>query len=85
MLHGIGPERVADGIANGESATPGNPAMVREPRWIVEIESEGNYGRLVADRRFGRIVVRVIYNVGRGEYVIVAVMRRRRLGGGGGP
>jgi hypothetical protein len=46
---------------------------------------EGNYGRLVTDRRFGRTVVRVIYNVGRGEYVIVAVMRRRRLGGGGGP
>ncbi len=56
-------------------------ATVEEP----DFTGEGDYGRLVADRRFGRTVVRVIYNVGRGEYIIVAVMRRRRLGGGGGP
>ena len=56
-------------------------ATVEEP----DFTGEGNHGRLVADRRFGRTVVRVVYNVGHGEYVIVAVMRRRRLGGGGGP
>jgi hypothetical protein len=49
-----------------------------------DFTGEGGYGRLVADRRFGRTVVRVVYNVGHGEYVVVAVMRRRRLGGGGG-
>jgi hypothetical protein len=53
---------------------------VEEPDFI----GEGDYGRLVADRRLGRTAVRVVYNVGRGEYVIVAVMRRRRVGGGGG-
>ncbi len=51
-------------------------ATVEEPDFI----GEGDYGRLVADRRFGRTVVRVVYNMGRGEYVIVAVMRRRRIG-----
>lgn len=56
-------------------------ATVEQPDLI----GEGNHGRLVADRRFGRSVVRVVYNVGHGKYVIVAVMRRRRLGGGGGP
>ncbi len=55
-------------------------ATVEEP----DFTGEGGYGRRVADRRFGRTVVRVVYNVGHGEYVIVAVMRRRRLGGGGG-
>lgn len=55
-------------------------ATVEEP----DFTGEGNYGRLVAERRFGRTVVPVVYNVGHGEYVIVAVMRRRRLGGGGG-
>lgn len=51
-------------------------ATIEEP----DFTGEGDYGRLVADRRFGRTVVRVVYNVGRGEYVIVAVMRRRRIG-----
>ncbi len=56
-------------------------ATVEEP----DFTGEGDCERLVADRRFERTVVRVVYNVGCGEYVIVAVMRRRRLGGGGGP
>jgi len=51
-------------------------ATIKDPDFI----GEGDYGRLVADRRFGRTVVRVVYNMGRGEYVIVAVMRRRRIG-----
>ncbi|MBA3614963.1 MAG: hypothetical protein H0W52_02365 [Rubrobacteraceae bacterium] len=51
-------------------------ATVEEPDFI----GEGDYGRLVADRCFGRTVVRVVYNMGRGEYEIVAVMRRRRIG-----
>jgi Domain of unknown function (DUF4258) len=55
-------------------------ATVEDP----DFTGEGDYERLVADRRFGRTVVRVVYNVGSGEYVIVAVMRRRRIGGGGG-
>ena len=54
-------------------------AAIEEP----EYTGEGDYGRLVADRRFGSTVVRVIYNVGREEYIVVSVMRRRRLGGGG--
>lgn len=51
-------------------------ATVEEP----DFTGEGDYDRLVADRRFGRTVVRVVYNMGSGEYVIVAVMRRRRIG-----
>ena len=51
-------------------------ATVEEPDFI----GEGDYDRLVADRRFGRTVVRVVYNMARTEYVIVAVMRRRRIG-----
>lgn len=51
-------------------------ATVEEPDFI----GEGDHDRLVADRRFGRTVVRVVYNMGRGEYVIVAVMRRRSIG-----
>jgi Domain of unknown function (DUF4258) len=54
-------------------------ATVEDP----DFTGEGDYERLVADRRFGRTVVRVVYNmVGSGEYVIVAVMRQRRIGGG---
>jgi hypothetical protein len=37
-------------------------ATVEEP----DFTGEGDCGRLVVDRRFGRIVVRVVYNVGRG-------------------
>ncbi len=51
-------------------------ATVEEPDFI----GEGDYGRLVADRCSERTMVRVVYNMGRGEYVIVAVMRRRRIG-----
>ncbi len=55
-------------------------ATVEDPEWT----GHGDYGRFVADRRFGRGVVRVVYNAGHEENVIISVMRRRRVGTGGG-
>lgn len=52
---------------------------VEEPDW----EGKGVHGQLVADRRSDGGAVRVIYNVGEEEYIVISVMRRRRAGAGG--
>jgi hypothetical protein len=44
-------------------------------------EGAANLGRLYAQKRFGRRRIRVIYNQGADEAVVVSVMLRRREGG----
>ena len=44
-------------------------------------ERTANLGRLYAQKRFGRRRIRVIYNQGADEAVVVSVMLRRREGG----
>ena len=52
-------------------------ATVEEPDFI----GEGDYGRLVADRRFGSTVVRVVYNMGRAaEYMPYFIYAFSKMG-----
>lgn len=46
-----------------------------------EEEGAANMGRLYAQKQFGRRRIRVIYNRGADEAVVVTVMLRRREGG----
>ncbi len=50
---------------------------------LEEADEEGaaNLGRLYVQKRFGRRRIRVIYNQGADEAVVVSVMLRRREGG----
>ncbi len=43
--------------------------------------SPGRYNRIVAERDYPAYVVRVIYNEGRDERIIITVIRRRRRRG----
>lgn len=45
-------------------------------------EGEANLGRLYSQKRIGRRRIRVVYNRGADEAVVVSVMLRRREGGG---
>lgn len=45
-------------------------------------EGEANFGRFYVQRVIGRRRIRVVYNRGTDETVVVSVMLRRREGGG---
>ena len=55
-----------------------------EARAALEEADEGgeaNFGRLYSQKRIGRRRIRVVYNRGADEAVVVSVMLRRREGG----
>jgi hypothetical protein len=58
-----------------------SPAAVL--RVLQEPDEEGttNFGRLYAEKRIGHRRIRVIYNQGADEAIVVTVMLRRREGG----
>ena len=41
----------------------------------------GRFGRLIAERDFGTYVLRVVYNEGQDEYVIITAIPIRKRGG----
>ena len=47
-----------------------------------EVEGEANFGRLWSQKEIGRRRIRVVYNRGADEAVVVTVMLRRKEGAG---
>lgn len=54
---------------------------VVEALGFPEERGAANFGRLYSQRRFGHRRIRVIYNEGADEAIVVSVMLRRREGG----
>ncbi len=61
------------GISEGEVR-----AVLESP----EVEGEANFGRLWSQKEIGHRRIKVVYNRGVDEAVVVTVMLRRRVGAG---
>jgi hypothetical protein len=59
-----------------------SPAAVLRVLQEPDEEGAANFGRLYAQKRIGPRRIRVIYNQGADETIVVSVMLRRREGGG---
>jgi hypothetical protein len=57
-----------------------SPAAVLRVLQEPDEEGAANFGRLYAQKRIGHQTIRVIYNLGRDEAMVITVMLRRREG-----